>query len=306
MSRIPRETTALALGAVAGLVLIAVGLAGGPRVPAVLAPAGAEPAAAIVNGVAIPRSSIERFVDALDGDRPAGPGSGVDRARLAGSALERAIDDELLLQRALALELPRKDFLARRQLVKTLIEAVVREAEASEPSAAAIESAYAEAPEFFRRPGRTSLRQMLFRERAAEQGAPVGERVDRAVARLAAGESFGDVAADLGDPAVIPLPAAPLTPTELREYLGPTATAAAQSLEVGRVSEPIRSSAGVMLLIVDQRQPGEIPPLAEVREQALGLARRRAGERALTDYLAELRARATVEVDDARVAKRSR
>lgn len=294
MTHARRATAFLALGTLAGWVLIAVGLVGGPRVPAVLAPVDAEPAAAIVNGVAIPRASIARFAEALESERP---DRGGDAAGLARTALDRAIDDELLFQRAVALELPRKDFLARKQLVKTLIEAVVREAESSEPTDAEIAATYAESPDFFRRPARLAVRLLLFRESAAGRTEPVSERVERARARLAAGEAFEQVAGELADPPVIPLPAGPLTPTELREYLGPTAAATALALDIGRVSEPIRASAGVMLLIVDQRQPGEIPPLAAVREQARQVARRRAGERALTRYLDDLRAHAIVQRD---------
>lgn len=297
MSRISRDSAALALGTLGGLALIAVGLLGGPRVPAVLAPAGAEPAAALVNGVPIAKTSIERFTEALASERPARMGSnGSDGGDLSRTALDRAIDDELLFQRALALELPRKDFLARKQLVKTLIDVVVREAEGSEPSAAEIETTYRDEPEFFRRPGRLAVRSMLFREGAAgARPEPAPDRLERARARLAAGDDFARVAAELADPPVIPLPVAPLTPTELREYLGPTAATTALALEPGTVSEPIRTSGGVMLVIVDGREPGAIPPLAEVRDQAREVARRRAGERALADYLAALRARAVIQ-----------
>ncbi len=290
-----RGTRALVAGALAGIALIAIGLVGGPQVPAVFAPADAEPAAAIVNGVAIPRASIERFAEALEAERP--DRDGAARVDLARTALDRAIDDELLLQRALALELPRKDFLARKQVVKTLIDAVVREAESREPTAAEIEATYAESPEFFRRPGRVALRQMLFREGASAHSEPAAQRVQRAHARLVAGEAFEVVAADLADPPVIPLPAGALTPTELREYLGPTAATTAQALAVGHVSDPIRTSAGVLLLIVDARQLGEVPPLDDVREQARQAARRRAGEEALVSYLAALRAGAVLERD---------
>ncbi len=300
MSRISRESAALALGMFGGLALIAVGLLGGPRVPAVLAPAGAEPAAALVNGVPIPRASIERFAEALASERPARMGErGSAGGDLSRTALDRAIDDELLFQRALALDLPRKDFLARKQLVKTLIDVVVREAEATEPSAAEIEATYRDEPEFFRRPGRLAVRPMLFREGASARPGPPSERLDHARARLAAGDDFARVAAELADPPVIPLPAGPLTPTELREYLGPTAATTALALEPGKVSEPIRTSAGVLLLVVDAREPGAIPPLAEVREQAREVARRRAGERALGDYLAALRAHAVIQLEAA-------
>lgn len=303
MSRISRDTAALAFGTLGGLALIAVGLVGGPRVPAVLAPAGAEPAAALVNGVPIPRASIERFTEALASERPARMGSGgSDRADLARTALDRAIEDELLFQRAVALELPRTDFLARKQLVKTLIEVVVREAEGTEPSAAEIETTYRDEPEFFRRPGRLAVRSMLFRDGAAgARPEPAPVRLERARAQLAAGEDFARVAAELADPPVIPLPAGPLTPTELREYLGPTAATTALALEPGQVSEPIRTSAGVMLVIVDAREPGAIPALAEVRDQVREVARRRAGERALGDYLAALRAHAVIQLEAAPV-----
>ncbi|HKA14867.1 MAG TPA: peptidylprolyl isomerase, partial [Myxococcota bacterium] len=83
---------------------------------------------------------------------------------------------------------------------------------------------------------------------------------------------------------------------KLREYLGPTAAHAAESLDVGAASDPQRSASGYHVLVLLDRSPGGAPPLSEVSEQVRAELRRRASERALRSYLDDLRARADVRL----------
>ena len=101
---------------------------------------------------------------------------------------------------------------------------------------------------------------------------------------------------ELGDPEVAPLPDALLPPAKLREYLGPTAARTVMELDVGAVSDPVRTAAGFRVLEVLEREPTRIPPLAEIEELVRTEVRRRRGDEALRAYLDQLRGRAETRV----------
>ena len=65
---------------------------------------------------------------------------------------------------------------------------------------------------------------------------------------------------------------------------------------MGGASDPQRSASGYHVLVLLDRSPGFAPPLSDVQEEVRAELRRRASERALRDYLDDLRARADVRV----------
>jgi parvulin-like peptidyl-prolyl isomerase len=102
----------------------------------------------------------------------------------------------------------------------------------------------------------------------------------------------------LGDAQVAPVPRDYLPASKLREYLGPTATRRALELAPGEVSDPLRSATGYHVLRLVDRAPGRVPPFEEIEAEVRAEERRRAGDRALREYLDELRERADVRVVD--------
>ena len=65
------------------------------------------------------------------------------------------------------------------------------------------------------------------------------------------------------------------------------------------MSEPVRTGTGIHVLELLERERDSVPPFDEIREQVHGEWRRRQGERALRDYLDDLRAAAEVETASA-------
>jgi parvulin-like peptidyl-prolyl isomerase len=244
-------------------------------------------AIATVNGEPIPADEYERTLAAFAADRRA-PLSDEDRRHV----LDRMIEEELLVQRALELGLARHDRRVRADLTSALIVSVVSEAEERTPDARELEAFYAEQRDFFARPGRLRVRQVLVR--AGGDAAAAEGRAGQVTARLRAGEELARVAAELGDPEDAPLPDALLPPVKLREYLGPTALRTLLALEAGEVSEPVRTEAGWRVLVLVEREEEYAPPLGEIEDQVRAEWVRRQGERALREYLDELRGRADV------------
>jgi peptidylprolyl isomerase len=83
-----------------------------------------------------------------------------------------------------------------------------------------------------------------------------------------------------------------MMPEALYEKLG--------SMKPGDVSEPLRLLEGVAIFRLTERREARLRPLAEVKERAAQLWRRDEGERRWAEFLARLRAAATIRIDTER------
>ena len=173
-----RARALLALGAALGLAAAAVGLLRSGAGDASRAALGSHGVAASVNGEPVRLDAYRRAVAALASDRR-DPLDAEDRRRV----LDRMIDEELLVQRGLELGLARHDRRVRADLVQAVIESVLADADERPPSAAEIGELYRENLDYFARPGRLHVRQLLVRG----EDEPAWERARRAAERLRLG-----------------------------------------------------------------------------------------------------------------------
>jgi len=251
-------------------------------------------AVARVNETLIRTEEYERLLAALESDRRT-PLGDEDRARV----LDRLIEEELLVQHALALGLARSDRRVRADLVSAVLGSLAAATDGYEPDEDEIQAFYAENRDFFAGPGRLWVRQVFVAVDGAGEEAAAA-RAARASERLRAGEPIDRVREELGSPEVAPLPDTPLPPAKLREYLGPTALLAALDLAPGQTSDPIRSAQGYHVLSLVERDPGGAPPLEEIVPQVRAELRRRSDDRLLRERLDQLRAAADVVVEQDR------
>ncbi len=283
----PRSLLWLGLGALVGLLAAAFGLmreaAPGSGLP--------DHAVAAVNGEVLRLEEYERALEALASDRRE-PLGDAERQHV----LDRLLEEELLVQRGLELGLAKHDRRIRGDIVTAVIQSVVAQADAEEPTDAEVAAFYDENRSYFTRSGRLFVRTVLVRAAPLRSEDEARARAGEVATRLRDGEDFEGVAAALGDRAVAPVPADFLPAPKLREYLGPTATRAALALAVGEVSDPLRTSAGFQVLWLADREEPRVPPLDAIREEVRSELRRRGGDEALRRYLDELRERADVRV----------
>ncbi len=242
--------------------------------------------AAIVGERPIRRIDYERMLAGVEQDRR-GPIDDGTRRRV----LERMIDEELLVQQALALGIAQVDRRVRGELVSSLIDSVVSEADAEPPGEAEIERHYRASAAFFARPGRVRVESLFF----APTGGGVANvdaaraRAEAARARLVGGEDFASVSAESADRAALQVPAALLPLAKLRDYLGPAAIEALAAMEPGEWSTPLEAAGGFRLVHLIEREPESTPPLAEVEDLVREDLVRRRGDEALRRYLDALR-----------------
>lgn len=287
-----RGVLLLGLGAALGLVMAAYGVLGetqSRQIP--------QSAVARVNGTLIRSEDYERLVAAVMDDMQS-PDLNLARARV----LERMIDEELLVQRALDLGLVHLDRKVRADLTSSVINAVVSDVAGDEPSDRDLRDFYADNRGYFSRPGRLRVVQIFFRNRPASTQ-PEGTatlsgraRAEKAQALLSGDEDWGRVEAEWGDLVYAPLPNAMLPATKIREYLGPTVLRAILELEVGETSATIESGTGLHILHLLEREPTRVPAFEEVAKQVKADWRRRRGDDALRSYLVDLRAAADIEI----------
>lgn len=272
----------LAIGAALGLALAAVGVL--RELPGSTAlPPGA---IARVEGALIQRDDFLRLVAGYESDTRQ-PTDAKTRRHI----LDRMIEEELLIARALALGLGHLDRKVRADLTSGLIASIVSEYDGSEPTEAERQAHYDENRGYFAIPGRLRIRQMRFSAGASAAGAKGNPevRANLALERLREGEDWELVRHALATPDIFPLPDAMLPAQKLREYVGPTVVRESFALAPGEMSEVIRSGGGFRVIELLDREPLRTPALADIRDQVASDWRRRQGDNALRRYIDDLR-----------------
>ena len=237
--------------------------------------------AARVNDFTIPVETYNRAVGrvAADSKDPID----ADRRRWV---LERLIEEELLVQRGLALEIPENDKAVRGTIVREMIASITAQAEAVPLDDAELRRFYSQNGALFAHSARLRL--------SAERFQTVTQ-AEEARKRLTAVQ-VSPVSAKVAEAAVPPIvPDALLPLPKLREYLGPTVTDAAASLAPGEISSPIRSGDGFVIVRLIDKKPDQIPVFENIRDEVAAAYRKHQGDTALRDYLERLKRRASIQ-----------
>lgn len=214
-----------------------------------------EDAVAYVGERPIPRESYESALLAVATDRKSGTLQEGDRERV----LERLIDQELLIDRAVELGLHERDPQIRNQLATAMIDFLVRRAEDE---------------------ARTASEEQLRAFYEAEQF-----RFTRAAQYRVAVEG-----------ASIPLPGGFLLEKEIEQRLGPTAASEIAALEVGE-SVVIRAADGSYTVRLIDRRGGKVVPFDEARDVVEAAYLRSRSEAAVRDFLELARKRTDIRVE---------
>lgn len=289
---IGRPPWLLFLGAAIGLALAAAGLLETRDIATALP----DDAAAVVGDRTIRIIDYRRVLAGVESDLR----NPVDEA-MRRRVLDRMIDEELLVQRALELGLAVIDRRVRGELTSGLIDSIVSEADAEEPDDRAVALHFEENIDFFTRPGRLRAESLFFSSRRdAEVGRrPAAERAALAAERLTRSDSeFEAVESELADDQVSPVPNVLLPASKIRDYVGPTILQTLENLDVGRWSAPIENASGFYIVRLVEREPAIVPRLEDVEALVRQDLKRREGDRALRRYLDDLRSETAVSINE--------
>jgi len=264
-----RDGVFLGAGAL-GLALAVFGAIGAPRFDAL-----GIGAAATVDGRAIPREAALRAVEALVNDKR-NPVTPADEA----GALERLIEEEVLVQRGVELGLAETDLAARKAIVQSVLQLAVAERAGQTPSDAELRRFHAQNAAMFAAEPRVRATLVFVSRRSAG-------RLNATEATLRAGR------VPASDPLALELPRAPLSPAELRTYLGGALATQALAARPNTILHS-ESEDGWRLLRIDAVEKPAAVRFEDVAVQVRAEWDRRADEAAVRAYIERLKRRARI------------
>ena len=170
----------------------------------------------------ISRKRFEEIIKVLDDQ--SNPELTLEKKNLI---LERLIDEELLIQRAIELDLVRNDSLVKGNVIQTMFQYIINSNELAEPSEAELREYFSKEKNYFSLGRRYKLKNYTFRNLK-----------DAETARNLLNESNLESFLKLVETeSAIDLPNVFLTPQKIRDYLGPKVLEELPSLEKGGFSK---------------------------------------------------------------------
>ena len=170
---------------------------------------------------------------------------------------ERLIDEELLIQRAIELDLVRNDSLVKGNVIQTMFQYIINSSELAEPSKAELREYFNKEKNYFSSGKLYKLKNYTFRNlRDAEMA--------RNLLNQSNFESFLKLAETEN---TIDLPSVFLTPQKIRDYLGPKVLEELPSLEKGDFSNIFETNQVPSIVICIDILLDNNPKFEEIIEQ---------------------------------------
>ncbi|MFC3070591.1 peptidyl-prolyl cis-trans isomerase [Phenylobacterium soli] len=201
--------------------------------------------------------------------------------------LQDRVDEELLAREAQRLGLDREDMIVRRRLAQKMAFASEDVGAIPEPAEAQLRDYYAQHRNQYATPAHIAMRQVVF---SADRGPQAQAAAAEALAELRRGGS------PAGDPFLLPLSYADVSPADLTRDYGAEFARTIQAAPLGTWIGPITSPYGVHLVRVEGRQGADVAAFDAVRSDVRDawIAERRAANNAA--FLKSLRKRYRVVV----------
>jgi hypothetical protein len=205
------------------------------------------------------------------------------------------VNERLLAREARALGLEDDDVIVRRRLAQKLTFLIEDTVRRSEPSETELQQFYESYAQRFRSDARISFRHIYF----SPQRRPNARLDATDTLRLLLAEGVPQPTGELGDRLLIETEFRDESEQSISSTFGPEFARAIFSLEPGAWSGPIDSGYGPHLVRVSTRDDARLRPFSEVRERVVQEWRREQEAAAKERYLAELRKKYGLVVDDA-------
>lgn len=202
-------------------------------------------------------------------------------------ALDRLIDEELLIMRGIELGLPETSPEIRKSIAAAVIAQIAAEAEATTPDEAELRRLYETDAGFFS----TTARYRLHWWRVPGSDAQAEQKAVSAYEQLSARLSTKAVMQSTGLQRETWLPDEMLPLAKLSDYLGSMLAKQASELNPGEFSRPITAGDSFHILYLLEKQDGVLPAFDQVRPMVEAEYLRRRGGDALRQYLVWLRER---------------
>ena len=200
--------------------------------------------------------------------------------------LERMIEEELLIKRALDLGMLENNPIARGTIVQQMIKTIIAENMRYEVSDKELNEFFEENIGFFTKSSRLRIQQLYFSDEGTENSS--FEDANRAYDLLISGSSFVEVS-NLGSDSALKIPNSLMTLSKVREYIGPSLMNLARNLQPGTFSQPIKVPGGHKIIFLLEKEMAEQPNLDQVRDVVLAEYSKRRDDNSLREYLENLK-----------------
>lgn len=204
------------------------------------------------------------------------------------------VDEQLLAREARALGLEENDVIVRRRLAQKLTFLIEDTLRRAEPSDTELQRFYGAHPVRFGSDARISFRHIYFsQQRRADARADAADAL-----RMLLEEGGPPKSRELGDRLLVEAEFNDETEQSISGVFGPDFARAVFSLKPGVWGGPIESAYGPHLVRVSALREARLRPLSEVRERVADEWKREQEKSAKERYLAELRSKYDLVVDD--------
>jgi len=200
--------------------------------------------------------------------------------------LERMIEEELLIKRAIDLGMLENNPMARGTIVQQMIKNIVTEGSRIEPQENELIEFFQENIGFFTKANRLRVRQIYFSQ--DEYGDEVFKKANDAFEKLNNGETFEEVALS-GSKSALKIPDTLMNLSKVREYIGPSLMMEAQLLKPGYFSAPNKVSGGYKIIYLVDREDAIQPEYSNIRNAVLSEFLKRRDDQSLRKYLDNLK-----------------
>jgi hypothetical protein len=239
-----------------------------------------------VNGRPISSRKFDQLALGLNDERRAGGRPTLDRSEI----LERLIQEELFVGRAVELGLPYSDKIARGYLINSLLTMITDEAMTAVPSRPDLERFFRENLQRFT-PARQVAAEFLFVAAPGEEGRARAEAL-----RGGWEQAPGSGPAPSPDPMPFDIPRSLVPVQKLAEYLGSETAGKIARLAVGETTPAMPWMQGWVVARLTDRASGDPPAFEAVESQVLEAFRRRQAEEEYQRYMKEIRRTADIRI----------
>tara|TARA_B100001175_G_scaffold159_1_gene145 strand:+ start:133 stop:990 length:858 start_codon:yes stop_codon:yes gene_type:complete len=200
--------------------------------------------------------------------------------------LERMIEEELLIKRALDLGMLDNNPMARGTIVQQMIKTIISENQRYEVTEEELKEFFVQNTGFFTKSSRLRIRQIYFSEEDFKE--LTFEESYKAYDLLLEGKSFDEVS-KFGSISALKIPNSLMTLTKVREYVGPSIMNIANSLVPGSFTQPIKVSGGYKIIYLLEKEAADKPAFKLIRDSVLAEFLKRRDDNSLRQYLDNLK-----------------
>mgnify|MGYP001413014364 FL=1 len=200
--------------------------------------------------------------------------------------LERMIEEELLIKRALDLGMLDNNPMARGTIVQQMIKTIISENQRYEVTEEELKEFFEQNTGFFTKSSRLRIRQIYFSEEDFKE--LTFEESYKAYDLLLEGKSFDEVS-KFGSISALKIPNSLMTLSKVREYVGPSIMNIANSLVPGSFTQPIKVSGGYKIIYLLEKESADKPAFKLIRDSVLAEFLKRRDDNSLRQYLDNLK-----------------